>query len=45
MVVNILGTLVANIPVASTPLSDVHQPMAVGILPVECTRHVKLLVA
>jgi hypothetical protein len=42
---SILGTLVANIPEASTPLSDVHQFMAPGILPVECTRHVKLLVA
>jgi hypothetical protein len=50
LVVNILalstlGILVANIPAASTPLSDVHQPMALDILPVECTHHVKLLVA
>lgn len=43
-VVSILGILVANIPAVSTPLSDVHQPTALDILPVGCTRHVKLLV-
>lgn len=41
--VNILGIPVVNIPEASTPLLDVHQLTALGIQPVGCTRHVKLL--
>jgi hypothetical protein len=44
LVASILDILVANILAASTPLSDVHQPTLLGILPVGRIRHVKLLV-